>query len=70
MLIICVFILFLLFHQCASAIAQLTRGRNKDDKENSELQSLSAAALEKAYKQESPNKVVVLSSVLRSLKVS
>ncbi|XP_047969085.1 ER membrane protein complex subunit 2-like isoform X1 [Salvia hispanica] len=55
---------------CASAIAQLTRGRNKDDKENSELHSLSAAALEKAYKQESPTKVSVLSSALRSLKVS
>lgn len=55
---------------CASAIAQLTRGRNKDDKENSELQSLSAAALEKAYKKQSPSKVSALSSVLKSLKVS
>ncbi|XP_047941592.1 ER membrane protein complex subunit 2-like [Salvia hispanica] len=55
---------------CASALAQLTRGRNKDDKENSELQSLSAEALEKAYKQQSPTKVSVLSSALRSLKVS
>lgn len=57
-------------YQCASAIAQLTRGRNKDDKENSELQSLSAAALEKAYKKQSPSKVSALSSVLKSLKVS
>ncbi|KAL1558834.1 ER membrane protein complex subunit 2-like [Salvia divinorum] len=55
---------------CASALAQLTRGRNKDDKENSELQSLSAEALEKAYKQQSPTNVSVLSSALRSLKVS
>ncbi|XP_057798304.1 uncharacterized protein LOC131014365 [Salvia miltiorrhiza] len=55
---------------CASAIAQLTRGRNKDDKDNSELQSLSAAALEKAYTQQSPTKVSVLSSALKSLKVS
>ncbi|KAL6570241.1 hypothetical protein OROMI_014755 [Orobanche minor] len=58
------------YADCASAIAQLTRGRNKDDKDNSELQSLSAAALEKAYKQQSPSKVSVLSSVLKSLKVS
>ncbi|KAH6761152.1 Protein prenylyltransferase superfamily protein [Perilla frutescens var. frutescens] len=55
---------------CGSAIAQLTRGRNRDDKDNSELQSLSAAALEKAYKQQSPTKVSALSSALRSLKVS
>ncbi|KAL8541986.1 hypothetical protein ACS0TY_003010 [Phlomoides rotata] len=55
---------------CASAIGQLARGRNKDDKEGSELQSLSAVVLEKAYKQQSPTKVALLSSVLRSLKVS
>lgn len=55
---------------CTSAIAQLTRGRNKDDKEGTELQSLAAAALEKDYKQRAPQKLSLLSSVLKSLKVS
>ncbi|GER46292.1 ER membrane protein complex subunit 2 [Striga asiatica] len=54
---------------CVSAISQLAKGRNKEDKESSELQSLSAKALEKIYKQQSPAKVSLLSSMLRSLKV-
>ncbi|CAA0838867.1 Protein prenylyltransferase superfamily protein [Striga hermonthica] len=54
---------------CVSAISQLAKGRNKEDKESSELQSLSTKALEKIYKQQSPAKVSLLSSMLRSLKV-
>ncbi|XP_059312220.1 uncharacterized protein LOC132063607 [Lycium ferocissimum] len=54
---------------CTSAIGQLTKGRNKEDKESSELQSLSAMALEKDYKQRAPSKLSVLSSALRSLKI-
>ncbi|KAL0286517.1 UNVERIFIED_CONTAM: ER membrane protein complex subunit [Sesamum angustifolium] len=53
-----------------AAIGQLTKGRNKEDKESLELQSLSAQALEKAYKQLSPAKLSLLTSTLRSLKVS
>ncbi|KAK4424694.1 ER membrane protein complex subunit [Sesamum alatum] len=55
---------------CTAAIGQLTKGRNKEDKESLELQSLSALALEKVYKQQSPAKLSLLSSTLRSLKVS
>ncbi|KAK6804818.1 hypothetical protein RDI58_002602 [Solanum bulbocastanum] len=54
---------------CTSAIGQLTKGRNKEDKESPELQSLSAMALEKDYKQRAPGKLSVLSSTLRSLKI-
>ncbi|KAL3633134.1 hypothetical protein CASFOL_026118 [Castilleja foliolosa] len=55
---------------CASAIGQLGKGRNKEAKESLELQSLSALALEKLYKQQSSPKILLLSSMLRSLKVS
>ncbi|KAK6156614.1 hypothetical protein DH2020_010862 [Rehmannia glutinosa] len=55
---------------CASAIGQLAKGRNKEDKESSELQSLSAVALEKLYKQQSPSNLPLLSSTLRSFKLS
>ncbi|KAG8391019.1 hypothetical protein BUALT_Bualt01G0144500 [Buddleja alternifolia] len=58
----------LAYADCASAIGQLTKGRN--NKESSELQSLSGVALEKGYKQQSPTKVSLLSSTLRSLKLS
>ncbi|XP_075486878.1 uncharacterized protein LOC142526400 [Primulina tabacum] len=54
---------------CASAIGQLAKGRNKEDKESLELQALSAVALEKDYKQKSPTKLSLVSSCLRSLKV-
>lgn len=56
--------------QCTSAIAQLTKGRNKEDKEGPELHSLAAAALEKDYKQRAPAKLPLLASALRSLKIS
>ncbi|XP_038716841.1 ER membrane protein complex subunit 2-like isoform X1 [Tripterygium wilfordii] len=55
---------------CTSAIAQLTKGRNKNDKESPELQSLAATALEKEYKQRAPGKLSLLTSTLRSLKIS
>ncbi|KAK4379059.1 hypothetical protein RND71_000921 [Anisodus tanguticus] len=54
---------------CTSAIGQLTKGRNKEDKDSSELQSLSAMALEKDYKQRAPSKLSELSLTLRSLKI-
>ncbi|KAL6555253.1 hypothetical protein OROGR_006511 [Orobanche gracilis] len=54
---------------CAAAIGHLTKGRNKEDKESLELQSLSAQALEKSYKQQSSPKVSLVSSLLKSLKI-
>ncbi|THG09639.1 hypothetical protein TEA_022171 [Camellia sinensis var. sinensis] len=55
---------------CTFAIGQLTKGRNKEEKDSSNLQSLAATALEKDYKQTAPNKLSLLSSTLRSLKLS
>ncbi|CAL9003559.1 hypothetical protein PRUPE_6G340800 [Prunus persica] len=55
---------------CTSAIGQLAKGRNKEDKESSELQSLAATALEKDYKQRAPDKLSLLTTALKSLKVS
>ncbi|KAL7083890.1 hypothetical protein ACP275_14G189500 [Erythranthe tilingii] len=55
---------------CASAIGQLTKGRNKEDKDGSELPSLSAVALDKVYKKQSPTKISLLSSTLKNLKIS
>ncbi|XWS57661.1 hypothetical protein CRYUN_Cryun09bG0192600 [Craigia yunnanensis] len=54
---------------CTSAIAQLSKGRNKEDKESPELQSLAATALEKDYKQRAANKLGLVTSALRSLKI-
>uniref|UniRef100_A0A5B7A6Q1 ER membrane protein complex subunit 2 n=2 Tax=Davidia involucrata TaxID=16924 RepID=A0A5B7A6Q1_DAVIN len=54
---------------CTSAIGQLTKGRNKEDKESSELQSLAATVLERDYKQRVPTKLSLLTSTLRSLKL-
>ncbi|XVE62832.1 hypothetical protein DITRI_Ditri06bG0151700 [Diplodiscus trichospermus] len=54
---------------CTSAVAQLSKGRNKEDKESPELQSLAATALEKDYKQRASDKVGLLTSALRSLKI-
>lgn len=56
--------------QCTSAIVQLAKGRNKEDKETPELQSLVATALEKDYKQRAPDKLSLLTTALKSLKVS
>ncbi|KAL3843989.1 hypothetical protein ACJIZ3_001392 [Penstemon smallii] len=55
---------------CVSGIGQLTKGRNKEDKESPELQTLSALVLEKGYKQQSPTKLPLLTSALKSLKLS
>ncbi|KAI4369433.1 hypothetical protein MLD38_017872 [Melastoma candidum] len=55
---------------CSSAIAQLSKGRNKEDKDGSELQSLAAAALQKDYKERAPEKLPLLTAALKSLKVS
>ncbi|XVF42157.1 hypothetical protein PTKIN_Ptkin01aG0337300 [Pterospermum kingtungense] len=54
---------------CTSAISQLSKGRNKEDKESPELQSLAATALEKDYKQRAADKLGLLTSALRSLKI-
>ncbi|KAK8589417.1 hypothetical protein V6N13_088265 [Hibiscus sabdariffa] len=54
---------------CTSAIAQVSKGRNKEDKESPELQSLAATALEKDYKQRAADKLGLLTSALRSLKI-
>ena len=56
--------------QCTYAIAQLAKGRNKDDKDSGELQSLAAAALEKEYKSRAPSKLPLLNSTLKNLRLS
>ncbi|XP_065852984.1 uncharacterized protein [Euphorbia lathyris] len=55
---------------CTSAITQITKGRNKEDKDSPDLQSLATAALEKDYKQRASSKLPLLTSALKSLKVS
>ncbi|KAK2637781.1 hypothetical protein Ddye_025576 [Dipteronia dyeriana] len=55
---------------CTSAIAQLSKGRNKDEKESSELHSLAVTALEKDYKKTAPGKLPLLTAALKSLKIS
>uniref|UniRef100_A0A2P2JYJ9 ER membrane protein complex subunit 2 n=1 Tax=Rhizophora mucronata TaxID=61149 RepID=A0A2P2JYJ9_RHIMU len=55
---------------CTSAIAHLTKGRNKEDKDTLDLHSLAMAALEKEFKQRAPAKLLVLTSALKSLKIS
>ncbi|KAI3910804.1 hypothetical protein MKW98_030612 [Papaver atlanticum] len=53
----------------SSAIGQLTKGRNKEEKEGTELQSLAATALEKDYKKRSSNKLPLLTATLKNLKL-
>uniref|UniRef100_A0A2P2JYL7 ER membrane protein complex subunit 2 n=1 Tax=Rhizophora mucronata TaxID=61149 RepID=A0A2P2JYL7_RHIMU len=55
---------------CSSAIAQLTKGRNKEDKDGPDLHSLTIAALEKDYKWRSPGKLPLLTSALKGSKIS
>ncbi|WOL05436.1 ER membrane protein complex subunit 2-A-like [Canna indica] len=55
---------------CSSAISQLTKGRNKEDKEGSELQSLAAEALQRDYKQRAPKKLPLLVSMLKNMKLN
>jgi hypothetical protein len=62
--------IMILCHQCTSAIAQLSKGRNKEDKDSPDLQSLATAALEKEYKQRASDILSVLTSAFKSLKVS
>ncbi|KAF5951351.1 hypothetical protein HYC85_009295 [Camellia sinensis] len=50
---------------CTFGIGQLTKGRNKDDKEKSELQSLAVTALEKDYKHTAPGKLSLLIPKMR-----
>ncbi|XP_027350887.1 ER membrane protein complex subunit 2 isoform X3 [Abrus precatorius] len=52
---------------CTSAIAQLTKGKSKEEKEGSQLQSLAAKVLEKDYKQRAPDKLPQLTTALKSL---
>ncbi|GMI88808.1 hypothetical protein like AT3G04830 [Hibiscus trionum] len=54
---------------CTSAMRQLSKGRNKEDKESPELQSLAAKALEKDYEQIADDKLGLLTCALRSLKI-
>ncbi|OVA05408.1 Tetratricopeptide repeat-containing domain [Macleaya cordata] len=54
---------------CSVAIGQLAKGRGKEDKEGSELQSLAATALEKDYKKRASNKLPLLTATLRNLKL-
>lgn len=56
--------------QCAAAIAQLTKGKNKEDKDKSQVQSLAAKVLEKDYKQRAPDKLPQVTTALKSLSLS
>ncbi|ESW19146.1 hypothetical protein PHAVU_006G100100 [Phaseolus vulgaris] len=55
---------------CTSAITQLTKGKSKEEKEGSQLQSLAAKVLEKDYKQRAPDKLPQLTTALKSLTLS
>uniref|UniRef100_A0A1D1YMF3 ER membrane protein complex subunit 2 n=1 Tax=Anthurium amnicola TaxID=1678845 RepID=A0A1D1YMF3_9ARAE len=54
---------------CSFAISQLVKGRSKEDQESSELQSLAAKALLKDYKQRAPDKLALLTTTLRNMKL-
>ncbi|KAE9593626.1 hypothetical protein Lal_00036335 [Lupinus albus] len=55
---------------CTSAIAQLVKGKIKEEKEGSQVQSLAAKVLEKDYKQRAPDKLPQLTAALKSLTLS
>ncbi|KAF5207792.1 Er membrane protein complex subunit [Thalictrum thalictroides] len=55
---------------CTIALGQLIKGRNKEDKESSELHSLAATVLGKDYKYRAPDKVSLLTATLGNLKLS
>ncbi|CAL9145887.1 uncharacterized protein LOC135628169 [Musa acuminata AAA Group] len=55
---------------CSVAIRQLTKGRNKEEKEMSDLQTLAAEALQRDYKQRAPNKLPLLMSMLKNMKLN
>ncbi|KAL1350546.1 hypothetical protein HN51_014591 [Arachis hypogaea] len=52
---------------CTSAITQVTKGKSKEEKEGSQVQSLAAKMLEKDYKQRAPDKLPQLTTALKSL---
>ncbi|KAK9146608.1 hypothetical protein Sjap_006511 [Stephania japonica] len=54
---------------CSIAIGQLSKGRNKEDKDSFELQSLASTALEKEYKKKASDKLPLLAATLRNLKL-
>lgn len=54
---------------CTIALGQLTKGRNKEDKESTDLQSLAAAALGRDYKYRATDKVSLLTATLGNLKL-
>ena len=55
--------------QCSVAINQITKGRNKEDKESPELQYLAAEALVKDYKEKAPAKLTLVTNTLKSMKL-
>ncbi|MED6110666.1 hypothetical protein PIB30_044947, partial [Stylosanthes scabra] len=55
---------------CTSAIAQITKGKSKEEKEGAQVQSLAAKVLEKDYKQRAPDKLPQLTTALKSLTLS
>ncbi|KAL1313110.1 hypothetical protein HN51_039679 [Arachis hypogaea] len=55
---------------CTSAITQVTKGKSKEEKEGSQVQSLAAKVLEKDYKQRAPDKLPQLTTALKSLTLS
>ncbi|RRT45846.1 hypothetical protein B296_00054852 [Ensete ventricosum] len=56
--------------QCSIAINQLTKGRNKEEKEGSNLQSLAAEALQRDYKERAPKKLPLVISMLKNMKLN
>lgn len=54
---------------CSVAINQLTKGRNKDEKDSPDLQSLAAEGLLKDYKERAPRKLSLVTSTLRNIKM-
>ncbi|XP_042458968.1 ER membrane protein complex subunit 2-A-like [Zingiber officinale] len=55
---------------CNAAISQLTKGRNKEEKESSDLPYLGAEALRRDYKNRAPKKLPLLNSMLKNMKLS
>ncbi|KAK4273550.1 hypothetical protein QN277_021930 [Acacia crassicarpa] len=55
---------------CTSAISQLTKGKSKEDKDKSQVQSLAVKVLEKDYKQRAPDKLPQVTTALKGLTLS
>ncbi|PKU72249.1 ER membrane protein complex subunit 2-A [Dendrobium catenatum] len=60
-----------LYGICLSSVAinQLTKGRNKDEKDSADLQPLAAEALLKDYKERAPEKLALVTAMLRNIKL-